>query len=111
MVPGCLSAPAASGPAELGVQVARPGWGIARAWPGSLASNSGFSPRWWIVGLKARMVIPSHRSGQLRAGRPEPCAADGDHQGDTAAAQEQQQRGQSLLAGVVGQGSHRAQLV
>jgi hypothetical protein len=33
-------------------------------------------------------------------------AADGEQQGDPAAAEQQQQRGQGLLAGVVGQRRH-----
>ena len=44
--------------------------------------------------------------GQLGAGGRQPRAGDGRQQGDPAAAQEEQQRGQSLLASVMRQGMH-----
>jgi hypothetical protein len=48
--------------------------------------------------------------GQPGAGGRELCPADGHQQGE-AAPGEQEQWGQCLLAGVVGQGSYRHQLV
>jgi hypothetical protein len=57
------------------------------------------------------MIASSLLPGQLGAGSRQPCPADGHQQGNPAAAQQQQQRGQSRLAGMVGQESHRHQLV
>jgi hypothetical protein len=60
----------------------------------------------WIVGLKTRMITAFSSLGQLGAGGRQPRAGDGHHQGDPAAAQEQQQRGQGLLASVMSQRCH-----
>jgi hypothetical protein len=69
------------------------------------ASNSRSLPG-WIVGLKTRMITAFSSLGQLGAGGRQPHAGDGHHQGDPAAAQEQQQRGQGLLANVMSQLCH-----
>jgi hypothetical protein len=52
------------------------------------------------------MITAFSSVGQLGAGGGQPRAGDGDQQGDPAAAQEEQQRGQGLLASVMGQGCH-----
>jgi hypothetical protein len=59
------------------------------------------------IGLEDTLYEPavSEESRECGAGGCQPGAADGQHQGDPAAAQ-QQQRGERLLTPMVGQGSH-----